>query len=88
MSFFKKRIITSKTSGTTLTLAEMGDILVSSASPLEIVLPTASGHPGLWYQFINGGAGTLTVDDGSTHTTVNTNTRCIFISDGSSWYHG
>lgn len=75
--------VTTKIDTATLTLAEMGDIIVSKITAFTITLPTAVGHKGLWYTIINAGSGVCTI---ATLASLDINDSVYLISDGTSWH--
>ena len=73
-----------KTASTTITIAEMGDILCNSANAQTYTLPTAT--KGLWYWFGNIGAGVVTISNGGTLATLAQYESCIVLNNGTVWY--
>ena len=57
----RQKRVALKTGSASLSYAEMGDIVCSSASSITISLPTPS--PGLWYRISNVGTGTVSIGD-------------------------
>lgn len=81
----KQKTIVIKTSGATLTYAEMGDIIVNSSSALQITLPTPAS--GLWYRISNVNTGIVTVYYGSALTTLKQTEQCLCLANGTSaWF--
>lgn len=82
----KQKSIITKTADATLTVAEMGDIVVNSSSATAIALPTPS--PGLWYRFSNANSGIATISYNSTTiTTLKQAEQCLCLASGTSgWF--
>lgn len=83
-----KQIIT-KTDTSTLTLAEMGDIVANKATELSITIPNASGHKGLWYYILNIGIGACEIIENSIKlVTLQQGDSAYLICDGTNWHIG
>lgn len=82
----KQKDIVIKTSNSTLTYAEMGDIVCNSASAIQITLP--SPNSGLWYRISNVGIWSVTVlYNGTVITTLSQKEQRLFLANGtSSWF--
>lgn len=82
----KQRPITTKTASASLTVSEMGDIVVDSSSATTVTLPAPS--PGLWYRFSNANSGLVTISyNSSTITTLKQAEQCLCLSNGTSgWF--
>jgi len=80
-----QRIPTVKDDTATLSVAELGDIICNKSTDFTVTLPTASA--GLWYQIGNIGAGTVTISDGSTLTTLAQNEQAFLSVVGSAWVY-
>jgi hypothetical protein len=78
--------VTLKTAGATLTYAEIGDIVVNSASAVDITLPTPNG--GLWYRVSNVNDGEVSIKySGATITTLkNTEQALLLANSTSAWW--
>jgi hypothetical protein len=60
---------------------DIGDYIIDSAGEATITLPTQS--LGVWYRFINIGAGDAIIDG----TTIATGETVFIVSDGTAWRH-
>jgi hypothetical protein len=81
----KQKDIVIKTSDSTLTYAEMGDIVCNSASAIQITL--SSPNSGLWYRISNVGIGVVTVYYGSALTTLEQTEQCLCLANAiSAWF--
>lgn len=81
----KQKHIAIKSASTTLTYAEMGDIVCDSAGSLIISIPAP--NKGLWYRISNVGSGNVVVFYNSMLTSLKQTEQCLCLSNGSSsWF--
>lgn len=74
-----------KTTAATLTYAELGDVVVSSAAVATITLPAP--NKGLWYRISNVGAGLVTIYYGAIITTLKQNEQTLLLANGTAaWW--
>lgn len=85
MSYIKQKFVTIKTASDTLSIMEMGDIIVNSVNATIMTLP--SGSKGLWYHVHNFGSGVVSISDGSVMTTLAQYESAIILynTDTSTW---
>lgn len=86
MSHFKQRYITTKTDDATLTLSEMGEVVINKSTAINITIPSPVNCKGLWYRLINIGTGLATILVSATpQFDLATNTSALIMSDGTNW---
>ncbi|HUV84225.1 MAG TPA: hypothetical protein VMV86_00865 [Methanosarcinales archaeon] len=74
-----------KTTTATLTYAELGDVVVNSATAVTITLPAPNN--GLWYRISNVGVGLVTIYYGATITTLKQNEQALLLANGTAtWW--
>lgn len=74
-----------KTAAATLTYAELGDVVVNSATAVTITLPVP--NKGLWYRISNVGAGLVTIYYGATITTLKQAEQVLLLANGTTaWW--
>jgi hypothetical protein len=85
---YQKRI-TNKLDNATLTLAEMGDVVVNKDTAVTMTV-ISTGYKGLWYYIMNVGTGDCTVYEDSVGAlcVLLQNESVYIVSDGTSWYVG
>ena len=82
----KQRNTTVLTSGQTLTVSQMGDVLCNSASAQTYKMPAVSD--GLWYRLTNIGTGLVTVTNPSDVAIklLDKTESCLVLNDGTTWF--
>jgi hypothetical protein len=86
MSNLNQRNITIITESTPLFSSDMGEIILSGATP-TVTVPDPTNLNGLWFRIIytDSGEATIETESSTLITTLNQNQSSLILCDGTSW---